>query len=168
MLRLRSTCGIGPLHNLSELGLDLARTVVLLHEVGLEEKTLRELWSYCRSNPEVVIYMPKDLTIPPREAEMQAETPLLPVRFHDMSDMCSVWQCSSRVSPKPTPHTCGNMWAARCSYISPLHRLKMEKFWHNELRTWDAKWNRKGIIALAEREVCRGALDHVTSGSATM
>jgi hypothetical protein len=33
-------------------------------------------------------------------------------------DMCDV--CSSRFSPVPHPHTSGNMWLARCSYIKTL------------------------------------------------
>ena len=35
-----------------------------------------------------------------------------------MPEHCNM--CSSRVSPVPYPHTPGNMWAARCGYISEL------------------------------------------------
>eukprot|EP00438_Fugacium_kawagutii_P013046 Skav235113 [mRNA] locus=scaffold3581:5955:6473:- [translate_table: standard] len=35
-----------------------------------------------------------------------------------MPQSCNV--CSSRMSPLPSPHTPGNMWAARCGYLSKL------------------------------------------------
>ena len=35
-----------------------------------------------------------------------------------MPEHCNM--CSSRMSPVPYPHTPGNMWAARCGYISEL------------------------------------------------
>jgi hypothetical protein len=36
----------------------------------------------------------------------------------NMPTTCNV--CSSRFSPLPHPHTSGNMWAARCDYVSRL------------------------------------------------
>ena len=36
----------------------------------------------------------------------------------NMPSSCNV--CSMRMSPIPHPHTPGNMWAARCSYVSNL------------------------------------------------
>ena len=35
-----------------------------------------------------------------------------------MPEHCNM--CSSRMSPVPYPHSPGNMWAARCGYISEL------------------------------------------------
>ena len=36
----------------------------------------------------------------------------------NMPSSCNV--CSTRMSPLPHPHTPGNMWAARCSYVKKL------------------------------------------------
>ena len=37
---------------------------------------------------------------------------------NDLPDKCNV--CSSRMPPLPHPHTPGNMWLARCDYVSKL------------------------------------------------
>ncbi len=102
-------------------------TITKHYEKGGEDITLHSLWEYCKRIPSPheakVAYlhskgsfhdhfgkntlMRKFLT----DGTLSEECANLP-------DQCNV--CSSRMSPLPHPHTPGNMWVARCDYISKL------------------------------------------------
>ena len=70
-------------------------------------------WSYA--------YIPKDLSMPTLATITCGNTLLWALSrsdYRNMPSSCNV--CSMRMSPIPHPHTPGNMWAARCSYVSNL------------------------------------------------
>jgi hypothetical protein len=107
-----------PLDNLSDVAKLLGH-----HEQGTEMITLHSLWEYCSNNIEskVVYLHSKGSYTPTKQNDklrrfltggaLSRECLLLP-------STCNV--CSSRMSPIPHPHTPGNMWLARCDYISQL------------------------------------------------
>ena len=87
---------------------------------GSEYDTLRSLWQYCKHNPDNnVIYLHSKGSYNPSEANDKLRRFLtagaLSRECAELPDTCDV--CSSRMSPLPHPHTSGNMWLARCSYI---------------------------------------------------
>ena len=87
---------------------------------GSELDTLRSLWEYCKFNPDNnVIYLHSKGSFHPTRANNQLRrfitTGALSRECAELPDTCNV--CSSRMSPMPHPHTSGNMWLARCSYV---------------------------------------------------
>lgn len=99
---------------------------------GGEDLTLHAVWEYCKAKANnnnhhhhddtKVIYMHSKGSYHPNEnnnklrnfvtqGALSSECATLP---HN----CNV--CSSRMSPLPHPHSSGNMWLARCDYISKL------------------------------------------------
>jgi hypothetical protein len=87
--------------------------------------TLHALWEYCQSNnnPSTkVIYLHSKGSFDPRPENELLRNFLtrgaLSEECANLPDSCNV--CSSRMSPLPHPHTSGNMWLARCDYISQL------------------------------------------------
>mmetsp|Transcript_12860 Transcript_12860/g.22311 ORF Transcript_12860/g.22311 Transcript_12860/m.22311 type:complete len:355 (+) Transcript_12860:48-1112(+) len=127
-LRIHS---IGAIQKTSELELEpqlaaLAETTELIHhDEAQENSTLHDLWSYCRDpkvSSEVVVYLHSKGSFHPHQYQAEKREYMtigaVSKECTNMPEMCNV--CSSRMSPFPTPHTPGNMWAARCSYISKL------------------------------------------------
>lgn len=95
------------------------------YKAGGEEHTLRRLWEYCKANPyfdtKVVYLHSKGSYTPMQKNEKLREfltRGALSTECANLPDSCDV--CSSRMSPLPHPHTPGNMWLARCSYISKV------------------------------------------------
>jgi hypothetical protein len=92
-------------------------------ESGTEIDTLSALFDFCKSHPRRnVIYlhakgsfhnMSENAIL--RHFLTRGATSVACLYF---PHSCHV--CSSRFSPLPHPHTPGNMWLARCSYISKL------------------------------------------------
>ena len=106
-------------------------TEIGYHEVGSEILTLHSLWEYCQNHADQsVMYLhskgsfhnrPENdllrrfVTIGAAECSLHMDRS----RQHDaVSSSCDV--CSSRFSPYPHPHTSGNMWTAKCSYVAKL------------------------------------------------
>ncbi|KAL7551470.1 hypothetical protein ACHAWF_016771 [Thalassiosira exigua] len=98
------------------------------YEEGGEDRTLHTLWTHCRQashrdDPNsLVVYLHSKGSFHPdpsndrlrrflTEGALSRECAALP-------DECDV--CSSRMSPHPHPHAPGNMWLARCPYVSKL------------------------------------------------
>ena len=95
------------------------------YEAGGEEQTLRNLWEYCKANPhfntKVAYLHSKGSYHPMPQNEKLREfltSGALSTECANLPNSCNV--CSSRMSPLPHPHTPGNMWLARCSYISKV------------------------------------------------
>jgi len=96
------------------------------HEEGGEYLTLHALWKYRQSNylhkDAKVVYLHSKGSFHPSEANDKLRSFLthgaLSSECANLPDPCNV--CSSRMSPLPHPHTSGNMWLARCDYISQL------------------------------------------------
>eukprot|EP00438_Fugacium_kawagutii_P016857 Skav219689 [mRNA] locus=scaffold817:135089:135880:- [translate_table: standard] len=119
---------IAALKDISQLGLDpeVSTTATFRHvDSGQENVTLHEVWSYCQfANPsQVVVYThSKGSFHRKRPGQVKLREYLsvgaLSPECLSMPDACNV--CSARMSPLPHPHVPGNMWAARCSYISKL------------------------------------------------
>jgi len=141
--------GLHFFHNLSEVvalltnhDIDVSSSHV---EKGDERLTLISLWDHCRAHPEessIVTYLHSKGTFHPSdtndlfrsfltrgatsktclEATLKTNTTQDNKNSTTTTDSstltCDV--CSSRFSPLPHPHTPGNMWTARCSYISQL------------------------------------------------
>lgn len=94
-------------------------------ETGGEERTLRKLWEYCKANPHSdtkVVYLHSKGSYHPTPQNAKLREFLtrgaLSTECAHLPNSCNV--CSSRMSPLPHPHTPGNMWLARCSYISKV------------------------------------------------
>eukprot|EP00521_Asterionellopsis_glacialis_P007124 CAMPEP_0195284410 /NCGR_PEP_ID=MMETSP0707-20130614/2618_1 /TAXON_ID=33640 /ORGANISM="Asterionellopsis glacialis, Strain CCMP134" /LENGTH=368 /DNA_ID=CAMNT_0040343743 /DNA_START=47 /DNA_END=1150 /DNA_ORIENTATION=+ len=92
---------------------------------GGEELTLHSIWEYCTANPNhdsKVAYLHSKGSFHPKPENDQLRVFLtegaLSKECAKLPDQCDV--CSSRMSPLPHPHTGGNMWMARCDYISKL------------------------------------------------
>ena len=93
---------------------------------GQENATLQELWSYCSSKSthpsEVVVYLHSKGSYHDTPAQAgwreYLQAGALSQECRQMPGTCNT--CGSRMSPLPFAHLPGNMWAARCSYISKL------------------------------------------------
>ena len=98
---------------------------------GQESSTLQELWSYCSSNStlssEVVVYLHSKGSYHDKPAQagwrQYLQAGALSEECRLMPNSCDT--CGSRMSPLPFPHFPGNMWAARCDYISRLIQPKL-------------------------------------------
>lgn len=95
------------------------------HHEGGEDVTLRSLWEYCRSSDDhnaKVVYLHSKGSFHPNERNNRLRRFLtegaLSEECANLPDDCDV--CSSRMSTHPHPHTSGNMWLARCSYVVKL------------------------------------------------
>lgn len=94
-------------------------------KTGSEIATLDHLWQYCVSHSNsTVVYIHSKGTYHRTRANENLRHFLTRGALSDecagLPDTCNV--CSSRMSPLPHPHTPGNMWLARCSYIRRLIR----------------------------------------------
>lgn len=96
-------------------------------KAGSEVITLHHLWNYCRGNEtdhdQLVTYIHSKGSFHSHKENDRLRKYLtkgaLSNECRCMAIECNV--CSSRMSPLPHPHTPGNMWTARCGYISKLH-----------------------------------------------
>jgi hypothetical protein len=101
----------------------------LLHQTNQGSKliTLRTLWDHCQNNKSnlfhsKVIYLHSKGSFHPSPENnllrrFLTAGALLEECAH-LPDTCNI--CSSRMSPLPHPHTSGNMWLVRCSYVQTL------------------------------------------------
>lgn len=116
-------------HKLSLTGASLGNATYNIgehHAEGDEYLTLHALWKYCQSNnlhdDAKVVYLHSKGSFHPSQANNKLRSFLthgaLSSECANLPDSCNV--CSSRMSPLPHPHTSGNMWLARCDYISKL------------------------------------------------
>ncbi|KAL7536048.1 hypothetical protein ACHAXR_007725 [Thalassiosira sp. AJA248-18] len=92
---------------------------------GGEDISLHSLWDYCQdesNNRAKVVYLHSKGSFHPNEVNNKLRRFLtegaLSRECAGLPNECDV--CSSRMSPHPHPHTSGNMWLARCSYIAKL------------------------------------------------
>lgn len=93
------------------------------HQEGDEVLTLYELWTYCQSHTSSkVVYLHSKGSFHPSDRNDKLRKYLtfgaLSAECANLPDTCNV--CSSRMSPLPHPHTAGNMWLAKCDYITRL------------------------------------------------
>ena len=95
------------------------------YNTGGEDITLHALWEYCKRNNHTntkVIYLHSKGSYHPNEANNKLRNFVtrgaLSTECANLPNDCNV--CSSRMSPLPHPHTSGNMWLARCDYVSRL------------------------------------------------
>eukprot|EP00581_Thalassiosira_minuscula_P029931 CAMPEP_0183787150 /NCGR_PEP_ID=MMETSP0739-20130205/67395_1 /TAXON_ID=385413 /ORGANISM="Thalassiosira miniscula, Strain CCMP1093" /LENGTH=395 /DNA_ID=CAMNT_0026031227 /DNA_START=129 /DNA_END=1316 /DNA_ORIENTATION=- len=106
------------------------------HQEGDEYLTLHALWEFCRraaNHPQQhgennnvrdvrVAYLHSKGSYTPNPTNDKLRRFLtrgaLSSECADLPPSCDV--CSSRMSPLPHPHTSGNMWLARCDYVSKL------------------------------------------------
>jgi hypothetical protein len=98
-------------------------THVANHKSGNEQLTLSALWDYCRNNTSSkVVYLHSKALFHPKPQNDIVRKYLTRGALSDeclnLPDTCNV--CSTRMSPLPHPHVSGNLWLARCSYISQL------------------------------------------------
>jgi hypothetical protein len=112
------------LHSIGKKLLIPNTTLLAHHESAEESITLESLWSYCRNNTNSkVIYLHAKGSFHPMRANDLLRRFLTRGALSDecanLPSSCNV--CSSRFSPFPHPHTPGNMWLARCDYVSKLH-----------------------------------------------
>lgn len=124
---------VGVVKDAWTLGIDdmqIVKEGVFVHlPEGQESSTLQELWSYCSSNStpsEVVVYLHSKGSYHDKPAQagwrQYLQTGALSDQCRLMPTSCDT--CGSRMSPLPFPHVPGNMWAARCSYVSKLIQPK--------------------------------------------
>jgi hypothetical protein len=93
---------------------------------GSESETLGLLWNYCRDSPhtenDTVVYIHTKGSFHPSDENTMFRRWITPAALSrecsQMPPFCNI--CSFRFSPLPHPHSPGNMWAARCSYIKLL------------------------------------------------
>jgi len=108
---------------------DDTRIKVMEHRPkGDERVTMQMLWQYCQvvsdedAHDTLVVYLHSKGSFhssPSNNALRRALTAgALSKECADLPDSCNV--CSFRMSPLPFPHTPGNMWLSRCSYIKKL------------------------------------------------
>jgi hypothetical protein len=93
------------------------------HEQGTEIITLHSLWQYCSNHTDAKVVYLHAKGSSNNNRQNTALRPFLTVgalsrECLSLPATCDV--CSSRISPIPHPHTPGNMWLARCSYINKL------------------------------------------------
>jgi hypothetical protein len=98
-------------------------TLISHHDQASEMVTLDSLWNYCRKNRrQKVIYLHSKGSFHPHilndVLRMFLTRGALSKECANLPFTCNV--CSSRMSPVPHPHTPGNMWLARCNYVSKL------------------------------------------------
>jgi hypothetical protein len=109
--------------------LAIPNTTLLGHHLeGTEMITLHSLWEYCkRHTQDEVIYLHSKGSYHDRTENdklrrfmtlgaVQCST--IRNNNNTLPTNCDV--CSSRFSPYPHPHTSGNMWLARCKYVTKL------------------------------------------------
>eukprot|EP00284_Hemiselmis_tepida_P004757 CAMPEP_0174951002 /NCGR_PEP_ID=MMETSP1355-20121228/94619_1 /TAXON_ID=464990 /ORGANISM="Hemiselmis tepida, Strain CCMP443" /LENGTH=379 /DNA_ID=CAMNT_0016198641 /DNA_START=231 /DNA_END=1370 /DNA_ORIENTATION=- len=117
---------------------NVQNSTLLAHDkTGGELGTLELLWQYCRNNTkDTVVYIHNKGSFHPSPDNTKMRRFLtrgaLSRECANMPPYCNV--CSSRMSPFPHPHTSGNMWAARCSYVAKLWKpmnfdTKMTGIW---------------------------------------
>jgi hypothetical protein len=109
---------------------------------GDERVTMNMLWQYCQVVPDedahetLVVYLHSKGSFHPSRANNNLRKALtagaLSKECAEMPDSCNV--CSVRMSPVPFPHTPGNMWVSRCSYVKKLvspitFQSKMDDFY---------------------------------------
>ena len=99
---------------------------------GQENSTLQELWSYCS----VQTTDPSEVVVSVHSTGYYHDHPAQGLwrdylQVGALSEEClqmppgTCNTCGSRMSPLPFAHVPGNMWAARCSYISKLIEPKL-------------------------------------------
>lgn len=98
-------------------------TLIAHHDDASEIVTLHSLWEHCAENLDgKVVYLHSKGSFHPSYQNDKIRRFLtegaLSKECADLPAACNV--CSSRMSPIPHPHTSGNMWLARCSYIAKL------------------------------------------------
>jgi hypothetical protein len=110
-------------HSIGE-HLHIPTTTLLQHHTNASELvTLHSLWNYCQRHPnDKVIYLHSKGSFHPSGENDQMRKLLTTGALSDecanLPSTCNV--CSYRFSPFPHPHTPGNMWLARCSYVRNL------------------------------------------------
>mmetsp|Transcript_9150 Transcript_9150/g.25749 ORF Transcript_9150/g.25749 Transcript_9150/m.25749 type:complete len:316 (-) Transcript_9150:1729-2676(-) len=103
---------------------EIPNTTRIRHdETGDEIETLELLWKHCYEHPTSrVAYIHSKGSFHPNPANAKLRKFLTRGALSDscsfLPEECNV--CSSRMSPLPHPHTSGNMWLARCSYVKKL------------------------------------------------
>jgi hypothetical protein len=106
----------------------IENTTRLVHDShGDEQETLIFLHDHCRINEnDTVIYLHNKGSFHPSRQNHKLRKFLtesaLSKECVNMPDYCNV--CASRMSPFPHPHTSGNMWTAKCSYVRMLMNPK--------------------------------------------
>lgn len=100
-------------------------TTTKFYKSGSEVITLHNLWEYCKIHADPkqkVVYLHSKgsfhATPENDKLRMFISRGALSKECATLPSTCNV--CSSRMSPIPHPHTSGNMWLARCDYISRL------------------------------------------------
>jgi hypothetical protein len=95
------------------------------HPNGTEMITLHSLWKYCQNHTDAnVLYLHSKGSYHDRHVNTLLRRFLtfgaVKCTAKESIQSDSIDVCSSRFSPYPHPHTSGNMWMARCSYVSKL------------------------------------------------
>ena len=102
----------------------IPNTTLLQHlDEGSELVTLTSLWRHCLGNQDdIVVYLHSKGSFHPSAENDQLRRFItrgaLSPECASLPSTCDV--CASRMSPVPHPHTSGNMFLARCSYVSRL------------------------------------------------
>lgn len=103
----------------------LFQSVAEHRDEGDEDLTLHSLHQYCKANNDAetkVVYLHSKGSFHPSSDNDHLRKFLtegaLSEECANLPPNCDV--CSSRMSPHPHPHASGNMWLARCSYVSRL------------------------------------------------
>ena len=109
---------------------------------GDERVTMNMLWQNCQVVPDedahetLVVYLHSKGSFHPSRANNNLRKALtagaLSKECAELPNSCNV--CSVRMSPVPFPHTPGNMWVSRCSYVKKLvspitFQSKMDDFY---------------------------------------
>lgn len=103
---------------------EIPNTTRIRHDqTGNEIETLELLWKHCHKHPASrVVYIHSKGSFHSRPENTRLRRFLTRGALSDacsfLPEECNV--CSSRMSPFPHPHTPGNMWLARCSYVKNL------------------------------------------------
>jgi len=107
--------------------MNIPNTTLLLHdEKGSEMETLASIYLYCQGpekDEREVVYLHSKGSFHQGKKQNDLRQFItraaLSAKCSNMDpSMCNV--CSGRMSPIPHPHTSGNMWSARCDYITKL------------------------------------------------
>ena len=98
-------------------------TLLVHEEEGDEVGTLGLLWDFCKRNSkDKVVYIHSKGSFHPHNENNKLRRFLTrgaaSQECANLPNTCNV--CSSRMSPFPHPHTSGNMWLARCNYVTKL------------------------------------------------